>query len=90
MTRSLPQVMMYPRALVSQVGQMRYYGVGHSYRTDRLWQIRIARRLTDLNVRSLDEKVRTFRHEVAHTLGASEDPLLDWSAEEYAGRCGWL
>ncbi len=88
MNRNLPQVRMYPRALISEVGRMRHYGVGHSYRSDRVWQIRIARRVTDLNPRSIDQKVRTFRHEVAHTLGASEDRLLSWSAEEYADRCG--
>lgn len=87
MRQDLPQVRMYPRALVTEVGQVRYYGVGHSYKTDRLWQIRIARRLTDLNVRSLDQKVRTFRHEAAHSLGASEERLVDWSAEEFADRC---
>ncbi len=87
MRQNLPQVRMYPRALVTDVGPVRYYGVGHSYKADRVWQIRIARRLTDLNVRSLDQKARTFRHEAAHTLGASEERLLDWSAEEFADRC---
>lgn len=89
MNRNLPQVRMYPRALISEVGRVRRYGVGHSYQSARTWQIRIARRLTDLNTRSIDQKVRTFRHEVAHTLGASEDQLLGWSAEEYADRCGY-
>ncbi len=88
MSRNRPQVRMYPTALISEVGRMRRYGVGHSYRTDHVWQIRIARRLTDLNPRSIDQKVRTFRHEAAHTLGATEDRLLGWSAEEYADRCG--
>jgi hypothetical protein len=87
MWRNLPQVRMYPRALVSESRGVRYYGVGHSYRSADQWQIRIARRLTELNPRPLDQKVRTFRHEVAHTLGASEERLLQWSAEEYADRC---
>lgn len=88
MERNLGQVRMYPSALISEKGRMRLYGVGHSYRRERVWQIRVARRLTDYNPRSMEQKVRTFRHEMAHTLGASEDPLLGWSAEEYAERCG--
>jgi hypothetical protein len=87
MLENLPQVMMYPRALVTEVRGVRYYGVGHSYKSEGRWQIRIARRLGDLNPRSLDQEVRTFRHEMAHTLGASEERLLGWSAEEYAERC---
>jgi hypothetical protein len=88
MLRHLPQVRMYPRAVVTESRGIRYYGVGHSYRSEEQWQIRIARSLTDLNPRPIEQKVRTFRHEVAHTLGASEERLVQWSAEEYAERCG--
>ena len=87
MWENLPQVRMYARALVTEVRGVRYYGVGHSYKSDGHWQIRIARRLGELNPRSLDQELRTFRHEMAQTLGASEERLLEWSAEEYAERC---
>lgn len=83
-----PGVRMYRKALVREAGGERLYGVGHAYVLDYLWQIRVARRLDDLNERSLDEKKRTLRHEMSHTIGATETPGLSWSAEDYATRCG--
>lgn len=83
-----PGVRMYRKALVRQAGGVRLYGVGHAYVLDYVWQIRVARKLDDLNDRSLDEKLRTLRHEMSHTIGATEVPGLSWSAEEYATRCG--
>ena len=83
-----PGVRMYRKALVRQAGGLRLYGVGHAYVLDYVWQIRVARKLDDLNERSLDEKKRTLRHEMSHTIGATEVAGVSWSAEEYATRCG--
>ena len=82
------RVRMYPKALVRESGNGRLYGVGHTYELGDAWMVRVARRIDDLNERTLEEKKRTLRHEMSHTLGASETPGLGWSAEEYASRCG--
>jgi hypothetical protein len=80
-------IRMYPKALVRQSGGATMYGVGHAYELDETWLIRIARRINDLNERSLDEKKRTLRHEMSHTFGATETSGFGWSAEDYASRC---
>jgi hypothetical protein len=80
---------MYDRAIVRRAGPYKYYGVGHSYQSNGEWMIRIARRLDDLNERTMDAITRTLRHEVSHTLGAKEVGAGDeWSARDYAERCG--
>src|SRR5882672_3036289 len=68
----LDDVRMYERAIVRFAGPYKFYGVGHSYENDGKWVIRIARRLDDLNARTLSDELRTLRHETSHTLGASE------------------
>ncbi len=84
----LEDVMMYERAIVRFVGPYKFYGVGHSYESDGKWVIRIARRLDELNPRTLSDELRTLRHETSHTLGASEWRIGDeWSAYDYAERC---
>ena len=82
------QVRMYRKALVKKDGAERLYGVGHAYEVGYVWHVRVARRLDDLNERTLDEKKRTLRHEMSHTIGASETPGAGWSAEDYATHCG--
>ena len=84
---SLPQVRMYRKALIKSMGSHRYYGTGHSYEVDDVWQVRVARNLDDLNNRTLAEMQRTLRHEVSHTIGAAEDPGAGWTAENYARNC---
>jgi len=79
---------MYERALIRYVGSYKFYGVGHSYQSDGKWMIRIARRLDELNSRSLVDELRTLRHETSHTLGAGEWRIgEEWSAYDYAERC---
>ena len=80
-------IRMYPKALVRQTAGETMYGVGHAYELDDTWLIRIARRINDLNERSLDEKKRTLRHEMSHTIGATETIGFAWTAEDYATRC---
>ena len=81
-------VRMYDKAIVRRAGPYKFYGVGHSYQKNGEWMIRIARRLDDLNERSIDAKARTLRHEMSHTLGAKESSVGDaWSARDYAERC---
>ena len=80
-------IRMYPKALVRRSGGETMYGVGHAYELDDTWLIRIARRINDLNERSLDEKKRTLRHEMSHTIGATETIGFAWTAEDYATRC---
>jgi hypothetical protein len=63
------------------------YGVGHAYELDDNWMVRIARSIDDLNERTLAEKTRTLRHEMSHTIGATESSASGWSAEDYASRC---
>jgi hypothetical protein len=79
---------MYRKALVLESGKGRLYGVGHTYALDSAWLVRVARRIDDLNERTLEEKKRTLRHEMSHTIGATESPGAGWSAEEYATSCG--
>lgn len=79
---------MYRKALVQWSGSMRLYGVGHAYEIDDVWVVRVARRLDDLNDRTLDEKKRTLRHEMSHTIGATETPGSGWTAEDFALNCG--
>ena len=81
-------VRMYRKALVRWSGPLRMYGVGHTYEIDDVWRVRVARRLDDLNERTLAEKLRTLRHEMSHTIGATETPGSDWTAEAYASNCG--
>ncbi|MGK2962442.1 MAG: hypothetical protein ACSLFK_09895 [Gemmatimonadaceae bacterium] len=81
------RVKMYPKALVVESGNGRLYGVGHTYELGDSWMIRVARRIDDLNDRSLEEKKRTLRHEMSHTIGAQEAGPT-WTAEDYAVRCG--
>jgi hypothetical protein len=84
----LPGVRMYDRAIVRRAGPYKFYGVGHSYQRNGEWMIRIARRLDELNERTIDAKARTLRHEISHTLGARERRVGDgWSAADYAERC---
>lgn len=80
-------VRMYRKALISYSGGRRLYGVGHTYKIDDNWFVRVARRLDDLNDRSLDDKKRTLRHEMSHTIGAKEDRAIGWSADDYARAC---
>ena len=81
-------VMMYPRAVVQWSRGETLYGVGHAYEMQNSWMVRIARRIDDLNERTLEEKTRTLRHEMSHTIGATESSAYGWSAEDYASRCG--
>ena len=80
-------IRMYSKALVRRSGGVTMYGVGHAYELDDAWLIRIARRINDLNERTLDEKKRTLRHEMSHTIGATETIGFGWTAEDYATRC---
>ena len=85
----LSGVRMYDRAIVRRSGRYKFYGVGHSYQSNGEWMIRIARRLDELNARTIDAITRTLRHEVSHTLGAKEISAGEaWSARDYAERCG--
>ena len=81
-------VRMYRKAVVRRSGPLRLYGVGHTYEIDDVWLVRVARRIDDVNERSIEEKKRTLRHEMSHTIGATEMPGIEWSAEDYATRCG--
>lgn len=82
------RIRMYSKALVKQSGNGRLYGVGHTYELGDAWMVRVARRIDDLNERTIEEKKRTLRHEMSHTLGASETPDGSWTAEDYATQCG--
>ncbi len=82
------RVRMYSKALVKESGNGRLYGVGHTYELGDAWMVRVARRIDDLNDRTLEEKKRTLRHEMSHTLGAPEYPSGGWTAEDYAVQCG--
>ncbi len=84
---NLGEVRMYRNALIRYSGPRRLYGVGHTYEVDDTWMVRVARRLDDLNERTLDEKKRTLRHEMSHTIGATESRASVWSAEDYANAC---
>jgi len=81
------QVRMYKKALVRESGDEHLYGVGHAYELGYIWHVRVARRIDDLNQRSLEEKKRTLRHEMSHTIGARENSGPGWTAEEYATNC---
>ena len=81
-------VRMYPKALVKTSAGERLYGVGHAYEIDDVWLVRVARRIDDLNERTLEEKKRTLRHEMSHTIGARESAGWGWTAEDYASHCG--
>lgn len=80
-------VRMYRKALIRYSGGRRLYGVGHTYEIDDTWFVRVARRLDDLNERTLEDKKRTLRHEMSHTIGATEERANGWSAEDYAKAC---
>lgn len=80
-------VQMYPRALVRWSRGELLYGVGHAYQLDNAWLVRIARNIDELNERTIAEKTRTLRHEMSHTIGATESSAFGWSAEDYASRC---
>jgi hypothetical protein len=82
------RIRMYPKALIRQSENGRLYGVGHTYELGDAWMVRVARRIDDLNERTLEEKKRTLRHEMSHTLGAPETPGGTWTAEDYATQCG--
>ena len=82
------QVRMYRNSLVRKSGKEHLYGVGHAYELGFIWHVRVARRIDDLNERTIDEKKRTLRHEMSHTIGATETPGPGWTAEEYATNCG--
>ena len=82
------RVRMYSKALVKESGNGRQYGVGHTYELGDAWMVRVARRIDDLNDRTLEEKKRTLRHEMSHTIGAPEYPNGGWTAEDYAAQCG--
>ena len=81
------RVRMYPKALVVESGNGRVYGVGHTYELGDEWMVRVARRIDDLNDRTIEEKKRTLRHEMSHTIGAEEVPNGRWAAEDYATGC---
>jgi len=85
----LADVRMYENAIIRYYGPYKFYGVGHSYhQQDGRWMIRIARRFDDLNRRTLEDEKKTLRHEMSHTLGATEQRIGDeWSARDYAYRC---
>jgi len=78
---------MHRKALIKSMGSHRYYGTGHSYEVNDVWQVRVARNLDDLNNRTLAELKRTLRHEVSHTIGAAEGAGAGWTAENYARSC---
>jgi hypothetical protein len=80
-------VEMYPRALVRWSRGELLYGVGHAYQINDSWLVRIARNIDELNERTIAEKTRTLRHEMSHTIGATESSAFGWSAEDYASRC---
>lgn len=80
-------VRMYRKALIRYSSGRRLYGVGHTYEVEENWFVRVARRLDDLNERTLDDKKRTLRHEMSHTIGATEDRIIGWSADDYARAC---
>lgn len=80
-------VEMYPRALVRWSRGELLYGVGHAYQLNDSWLVRIARNIDELNERTIAEKTRTLRHEMSHTIGATESSAFGWSAEDYATRC---
>jgi len=85
----LPTVMMFDRAILKKSPLQRTYGVGFSYEFGDEWLVRIARRFNELTERSLSDKLRTLRHEVAHSLGATEEASgRGLTAAEYADRCG--
>lgn len=81
-------VAMYRKAIVQWSGPLRMYGVGHAYTIRNAWHVRVARRLDDLNDRTVEEKKRTLRHEMSHTIGATETPGSGWAADDYAQYCG--
>ena len=89
MRQHLADVRMYEKAIIRYYGPYKFYGVGHSYQQeDGRWMIRIARRFDSLNRRTLEDEVKTFRHEMSHTLGATEERVgNEWSARDYAYRC---
>ncbi len=89
MRAHLADVRMYENAIVRYYGPYKFYGVGHSYQQqDGRWMIRIARRFDNLNRRTLEDEMKTLRHEMSHTLGATEQRSGDeWSARDYAYRC---
>ena len=89
MRAHLADVRMYDNAIIRYVGPYKYYGVGHTYQQqDGRWMIRIARRFDKLNRRTLGDEMKTLRHEMSHTLGATEQRVGDeWSARDYAYRC---
>ena len=89
MREHLADVRMYKNAIVRYYGPYKFYGVGHSYQQqDGRWIIRIARRFDALNRRTLEDETKTLRHEMSHTLGATEQRIGDeWSARDYAYRC---
>ena len=82
------QVRMYRTAVVRKSGQKRLYGVGHAYELGFIWHVRVARRIDDLNERTIEQKKRTLRHEMSHTIGATETSGSGWTAEDYATNCG--
>ena len=86
-SRSVPTARMYRKALIRNVDGRRWYGVGHAYALGDAWLVRVARRLDDLNGRTLDEMKRTLRHEVSHTLGATENSRGEWTADDYTNGC---
>src|SRR5437868_753515 len=61
MRAHLDDVRIYENAIIRYIGPDKFYGVGHSFQRDGRWTIRIARRLDDLNPRTLAEETRTLR-----------------------------
>ena len=86
-SQNAESVRMYPKALVRWSRGETFFGVGHAYEMGDVWFVRIARSIDDLNERTLDEKKRTLRHEMSHTIGATETVGFGWTAEDYATRC---
>jgi hypothetical protein len=89
MQNHLAEVEMYENAIVHHLGPYKFYGVGHSYLYEGRWTIRVARRVNELNDRTMKDKTRTLRHEMSHTIGAPERRVRnEWSAADYAEQCG--
>jgi hypothetical protein len=88
MNNQLGNVQIFEKAIVRYVGPYTFYGAGYSYQKNGQWTIGIARKFDDLNPRTIADETRTLRHEMAHTLGASEKRHgEEWSARDYADRC---
>ena len=88
MQDQLPNIQVFEKAIIRYVGPYTFYGAGYSFQKNGQWTIGVARRFDDLNPRTIADETRTLRHEMAHTIGASERRFAEnWSARDYADRC---